>query len=691
MKKLQEKISVLIAKDPKQMILLAILGFNILFLLLSACIISLFAPSGVQNHGFWASVFYTITMILDAGCIQFVVEDVGQAGVGIIILCLLIVMVGMVTFTGAVIGYFTNYISEFINEANAGSKKLTIHDHILILNWNTRAVEILNDLLYSDEKEKVVVLTANAREKVEKEIESRLDSTLQNENEALKRKCKSYPFWKRIYYYHKHKLRRQTVIVRQGDTYSTKDLMDASIENAKAVIILGRDINGSVCQFNNSVIAENREKGDAFTVKVLAQVAELTANEQSADEQKIIVEIEDDWTFELVQKIMGQKENLKKCNIIPVSVNRILGQMLSQFSIMPELNAVYSELFSNKGAAIYSTKIDDSTSERDLITAAMQKNPNVVPLTKMHTRLGEYFYWVANHAEEYSRHGSPAKPAIAKVQLKDYQMQQKNVIVIGHNSNSLSIMDGFYSFCGEWGTDALNILVIDSEKSLEKLDYYQNFPFVRQRKAADIYEKDEIYAAINSFVDANQNDTSILILSDDKAPTEDIDSNALTALIYVCDILESKMKANAAYDPGRMDIIVEILNPKHYDIVNRYGRNNIVISNRYISKMITQIGMKESVFEFYKDILMYDSDAEDEFESKEIYIKEVKSFFAELPPQCSAYDLIRATYAAGPEKNKPILLGYVDASGQQTLFVGNQKNIQVALTPKDKLIVFCNH
>lgn len=691
MKKLREKISVLIAKDPKQMILLAIFGFNILFLLLSACVISLFAPSSVQNHGFWASVFYTITMILDAGCIQFVVEDVGQAGVGIIILCLLIVMVGMVTFTGAVIGYFTNYISEFINEANAGSKKLTIHDHILILNWNTRAVEILNDLLYSDEKEKVVVLTANAREKVEKEIEGRLGSTLQNENEALKRKCKSYPVWKRIYYYQKHKLRGQTVIVRQGDTYSTKDLMDASIENAKAVIILGRDINSSVCKFNNSVIAENREKGDAFTVKVLAQVAELTANEQSADEQKIIVEIEDDWTFELVQKIMGQKENLKKCNIIPVSVNRILGQMLSQFSIMPELNAVYSELFSNKGAAIYSTKADSSSSESDLVSQTLQKNSNIVPLTKMHTRLGEYFYWVANHFDEYSRQGGSVEPAIAQVQLKDYQMQQKNVIVIGHNSNSLSIMDGFKSFCGEWGMDALNILVIDSEKSLEKFDYYKEFPFVRQRKAADIYEKDEIYAAINSFVDANQNDTSILILSDDKAPTEDIDSNALTALIYVCDILESKMQANAAYDPGRMDIIVEILNPKHYDIVNRYGRNNIVISNRYISKMITQIGMKESVFEFYKDILMYDSNSADEFNSKEIYIKEVESFFAELPPQCSAYDLIRATYAAGPEQNKPILLGYVDASGQQTLFVGDQKNIQVALAPKDKLIVFCNH
>ena len=69
-KSLQEKISVFVAKSPSKAILITILLFNILFLCVSALVISRLAPSSLANSGFWASIFYTITMILDAGCIQ---------------------------------------------------------------------------------------------------------------------------------------------------------------------------------------------------------------------------------------------------------------------------------------------------------------------------------------------------------------------------------------------------------------------------------------------------------------------------------------------------------------------------------------------------------------------------------------------------------------------------------------------
>lgn len=79
----------------------------------------------------------------------------------------------------------------------------------------------------------------------------------------------------------------------------------------------------------------------------------MTSDEASADHQTIIVEIEDDWTAKLVDRIIAHKEKLAKCRIIPIYVNRVLGQILSQFSIMPELNTVYSELFSNRGAEFF--------------------------------------------------------------------------------------------------------------------------------------------------------------------------------------------------------------------------------------------------------------------------------------------------------------------------------------------------
>lgn len=145
MKRIREWLNIQLVKNPGRMVLCAIFLFNVVFLVLSALIISNLALSGTEKMGFFEAAFCTITMILDAGCIQFVVSDIGTAGVAVVIICLGVVLVGMISFTGAVIGYITNYISNFIESANAGSRKLKIYDHSIILNWNTRASEISDD------------------------------------------------------------------------------------------------------------------------------------------------------------------------------------------------------------------------------------------------------------------------------------------------------------------------------------------------------------------------------------------------------------------------------------------------------------------------------------------------------------------------------------------------------------------
>ena len=113
--------------------------------------------------GFIETSICTITMILDAGCIGFVVADIDKSSIVVTLVCLVVVLVGMISFTGAVIDYVTNYISNFIENANFGKRKLDLQDHFVILNWNSRASEIVNDMLYSDDKQKVVVLVQSRK------------------------------------------------------------------------------------------------------------------------------------------------------------------------------------------------------------------------------------------------------------------------------------------------------------------------------------------------------------------------------------------------------------------------------------------------------------------------------------------------------------------------------------------------
>lgn len=696
MKKIREWFSIQLAKNPGRIVLLSILIFNIVFFVLSAFVISKLSLSGTEEMSFFEAAYYTITMVLDAGCIESVIADIGTSGVAIAIVCLSVVIIGMISFTGAVIGYVTNYISSFIENSNTGSHKLKISNHIVILNWNTRASEIINDLLYCKRKQKVVVLASDRKKEIVKEIEERLSDTISKENANLLNKYKDLGFIQRHIKYRKNRLKNNlVVIVREGDVYSSKQLYDISLEKAKSVIILGNDINNTICRYGHKEMLEESNKGNAQTVKTLMQVSDITAATNSADNQKIVVEISDDWTWELVDKIIKYKQVSGKCNIVPIRINQILGQLLSQFSLMPELNMAYKELFSNKGATFYLEE-KDVEDDNEYITNYLKNHKHAIPLTTMNIDDKNYFFYSADTQKDIEK-TSEAINSDFKVKLnKNYRIEKKNVIILGHNSKCKDIMNGFMSFRSEWNYkdnsgEILQIIIIDDKQSLERMNHYKEYPFVIETVEASIYDEKTVCSAIEKFVENNDEDISILILSDDSALNENIDANALANLVYVQDIINAKLKENPNFDLSSIDIIVELINPKHHDIVSSYSINNVVISNRYISKLITQIGEKEAIFDFYTDILTYDDENASTYESKEIYAKKVSTFFDEIPPKCSEADLVRAVWNASKDKNPTIVLGYVKQDGTIKLFEGDQSNKKVELEAKDKIIVFTNH
>ena len=172
------------------------------------------------------------------------------------------------------------------------------------------------------------------------------------------------------------------------------------------------------------------------------------------------------------------------------------------------------------------------------------------------------------------------------------------------------------------------------------------------------------------------------------------------------DIIEDRLEEDPGFDIESIDVVVEIIDPKHYNIIDSYKVNNraklsnntVVISNRYISKMITQLGDKDVLFDFYTDILSYDEAGAETYESKEIYTKKVSQFFKSIPAPCTADEFIRAVYYASVDpavpkdrQNPTIALGYVKPGGKMVLFEGDQSEIKVELEKRDKIIVFSNH
>ncbi|WP_034451211.1 hypothetical protein [Butyrivibrio sp. AE2032] len=703
MRRLKEWFSIRLAKNPGQIVLLSILFFNILFIFLSAFIISRMSLTGTEHLGFLESAYYTVNMILDAGGIAYVVEDIGPQNAIIAITCIIIVIIGMISFTGAVIGYMSNYISSFIEDSNAGNHRLQISDHFVILNWNSRALEIVNDMLYSGSCKRVVVLVSSGKEEVERQIDERLHETVKRENIKVEESCMDRSFLSRKLYCRRHRFKNElTIIVREGDVFSSKQLFDISLQRAAAVVILGEEINDTVCKYNISEKIDKYGNGNALTIKTLMQVSDITSASFSEDNQRIIVEITDDWTWDLVQKIIRSKQVDGKCNIVPIRVNQILGELMSQFSLMPELNIVYNELLSNKGATFF-TAPSSGEDEVDFIRKTLAENDNVIPLTIRNDNGRDYRYFMALDERDINEKSRKSLSGIPISINRNFWLEKKKILILGHNSKCIDIMNGFASFISEWGYKdsdemLLSIVVIDDEKNLEKMNHYKQYPFVIKTVAAELFEKDLICDSINEFLRMNEEDVSVLILSDDLVPEDEIDAGMLTNLVYVQDIINDKVEADPDFDVGSIDVIAEINDPKHHDVVSSYSVKNVVISNRYISKMITQIGEKDAIYNFYQDILVYDTDCGDAFESKEVYIKKAKDFFGELPRECTADQLIRGVFNATydpdqpPEKqNITMVLGVVDQDGRIVLFGGDQTAFNVKIGPKDKIIVFSNH
>jgi hypothetical protein len=713
--------SIQITKRPSQTVLACILGGSALFVVLAALAISYLYPDPTHEYGFWSTLFYTVTMILDAGCISYIVDNPNSISAIITVTSLLTVFVGAVVFTGGIIGYASNLISNFINNVDTGKQRLHFYNHTVVLNWNSRASEIVNDLIYTEQSERIVILVEDGKEEVENEISNRLADTLALEERKLGRycRCQNMTRWQSKRYIAK-KLRQLrnhlTIIVRQGDTFSTKQLMDITLDKAKTVIILTRDETARMCRYASEDRQQTTEKGNALTIKTLVLVAEITAAESSADNQKIIVEVDDDWTLGLVKKIISHKEKLGKCNIVPVAVNQVLGQLLAQFSIMPELNSVYFELFSNLGSEFYCR--DTIGGKEQSIQNYFSTHYHAIPLTTMNTKNGLQSFFMANREEEVDITVAPERDSFTVHCDPGYWLPRRNILILGHNSKVASLMDGFAAFREEWnpakdGRDILNIHVIDTEKSLNKLDNYRKYPYVQRVVAAELFDQELIYKTINDFIDDQDGDTGILILSDDTVPSEDLDASALTYLVYVQDIMSQRKEKYGGKDIERIDVVVEILNPKNYDVVHSYSVDNVVISNRYISKMITQIGEKEALFEFYQDILTYDTGEnaqEKNYISKELYIKRAGDVFSGgLPGPCTAAELIRAVYRSVKEigeENTAIVLGYFPANPTpefyiennlepgdiaMQIFAGDQRKIKLLIQPDDKLIMFSNH
>ena len=691
MRKLLEFISIQTEKKPRRFLLIGILLLNIIFFFVSTYVISLFPVSGSKNLGFIQGAYYTVTMILDSGSFGTVIQEIGASGVLTIFICLSIILIGMILFTGALIGYITTWISDFIKSADGGERRLLLSDHIVIINWNKLALTFFRDLLFRKGNHVVVLLVDSDTKSVEKEIEETIRKTIKE--------------WNR----RKKILRNNiSVIVRDGTALTEKQFKEICLESAGGIVVLDNEK-----EYYRQSEQSDFGRENPNTIKCLLQIFEYLDTDLWWRKSHIIVETRTRKTADLVNYIRMQHTLAVRVPTTPILASLMMGQFLSLYSIMPQLIDVYHWLLSAQcSASVYSRPIDDESGKDSMFGIQYcDTHTEGIPLSSVHYDERNFCFLAdSNHAFERTAETSDHhfEPDIRPESL--FQSSYR-IVIFGHSSSIHLILDNYakYTANSRLFTDnssPLEVIIIDDAAAIKKNGYYQNYDFVKQIIETDKYSQESLILQIEEVILQYPGTVNILLLSNDMADDQNVDAEVICNSVLICEAVKEMLdKRLLDYDYGndvyydsanndigtpKINIITDLIDLKSV-FFHLYDYNaKVVIENLYLCSLMNMlIHNGSSTYQFFADTVLNNLLFSFKDGSKSISVVEASRFFRTLPPKCSAHELIRSVLNQSAEENKLpcVIIGYFDRL-HFNIFSGDLSSITVELKPDDQLIVY---
>ena len=316
-------------------------------------------------------------------------------------LSVVVLITGLILFSGTIIALTTNAIKDYIQKKNSGSGKIHLDQHIVILNWNSKVPELVSDLLFVESKEVTVMILADIdKQYAEKQIVNAID------------KIKGVV-----------DIGKMNVLVKRGDPLLKSDLDDISISNAKAILIMNPD--------QHEHVTKNMSKSDLFVIKTILSLGPL----EFQYKPPIVVEIKHIETKEKITTLSRVVEQLHEHAIMPICFDKRLGQIIAQTLIENRIEDVYLSLFSFQGSEVYLLENVD-------FDLALKEYSHVVPLARSPKGL---FVLSLNNAIKNKKSIHEFKPLTLK-KRKFSESHQLEVFIFGKNNKLSFILDSFRQY-----------------------------------------------------------------------------------------------------------------------------------------------------------------------------------------------------------------------------------------------------
>ena len=534
-------------------------------------------------------------------CVVFTMNTGGiydDAPIGVIVMKIILSVLQMITFTGALIGLATSILQSMFDKRIHNIGKVKIKHHYVILDWSAVGPNLVRELSFLNGNKTIVILSDKNRDEIQDEIDN-----LFLETGTSKKHLKLF--------------------VKQGNPASRKSLKEINVDKAASIAILGA----------SSWLNTSRQN-DSTSFKILMTVMSITKK------ANIVIETDDPEVTKNIHDLMSASSDLSGTNIAIFSRNTIVGHVLAKASINVDYADLYYALLSYKNGSFYGVDKLLSVSEA---------------LEKYGTCLPAFRYRVNNENEKdllfiNAQKDSMVHRAIFKKKYAKTVPFKKNLIkedfslyVIGMNDRSNAIKESVDKHNAK-GEGKINLSVypadVDVDLILEELK-------------------------------VNKGKKKVLILSDNDASEENIDSNVFLTLI--------KLKANNEVTKD-IEIFAEIFDPLNRFSLESLNISGIIIANQMVAVYLSQLMCHAESHKLYEDLLMPDIDCSIGFEIRQA--RELIDFKDQLEFSCKG-EFVSSLYESSKHEYLPLgLIGEKQSKGNIIDLAGNAVGGVVNVTGK---------
>lgn len=247
-------------------------------------------------------------------CVVFTANTGGiydDAPNAVIIMKIILSVIQMVSFTGALIGLATSMLQNLFANRIHNVGKLKLKNHYVLLNWSPCAANLIREFSFMDGRKTIVVLTERDRDEIVREIDD-----LFLETGTSKKKIK--------------------IFVKHGNPASRKDLKDISIDKALSIALL-----------LDSNWGGQGSGDDVGAFKLLMNIFSITKK------VNVVVEAKDESVMNSITQLISSSPELAECPISFISRGDVVGNLLSRSAINSSFDDLYYYLLSYKGDSFY--------------------------------------------------------------------------------------------------------------------------------------------------------------------------------------------------------------------------------------------------------------------------------------------------------------------------------------------------